>query len=452
MKNFNAKKISLLSLLIALIYVATAFIAFPNGFGGYLNLGDAFIIFTALNFNPFFAFVAGGLASALADITLGYTAYAPFTFIIKGLEGLICSYLARKHFINVKITVVISSTISAILMALGYYLTNAFLYDSFTTALYSLPFDLLQGLFGLLVGLSLTFTVTKIKAVNSYFDNAVTRYNYNPKSIVVFNDLSAFGGCSLVANISILTALGHTVHPIPTAVLSHQTSYGDYYMQDGYSTTKAIIEKLTQKKEQVDEVYSGFLGSSELLTDIINFAKISGAKLIIDPVLADDGKLYDCFTNDNVELYKKALSFAYAITPNLTEACYLTDYSYDEIINITNKIEFFEKVSLIAKKLHGFGVNKVIITGVYFDKYLYTIFYNGDKLKIFKQKRLQGSFSGTGDLFSSLYLGYFAKGYADTVAIKKSLDFISKAIKHSRNNGGYNPQGIEFSKIMKNLF
>ena len=102
--------------------------------------------------------------------------------------------------------------------------------------------------------------------------------------------------------------------------------------------------------------------------------------------------------------------------------------------------------------MHGFGVNKVIITGVYFDKYLYTVFYNGDKLKIFKQKRLQGSFSGTGDLFSSLYLGYLAKGYIDTVAIKKSLDFISKAIKHSRNNGGYNPQGIEFSKIMKNLF
>ena len=88
-----------------------------------------------------------------------------------------------------------------------------------------------------------------------------------------------------------------------------------------------------------------------------------------------------------MDCYKKALSFAYAITPNLTEACFLTDYSYDEIINITNKIEFFEKVSLIAKKLHGFGVNKVIITGVYFDKYLYTVFYNGDKLKIFLEKQ-----------------------------------------------------------------
>ena len=243
MKNLSTKKIALLSVTTALIYLATAFISIPNGFGGYFNLGDAFIIFCALSFNPIYAFFTGGIASALADITLGFTSYAPFTFLIKGIEGLICGYLAKKVFHGGKVTTCISAVISGLVMSCGYYFTTAFLYSSFETALLSLPFDILQGVVGVVVGLSVTVALSKVKSVNNITDNVFNIKNKKSKGVIIFNDLSSYGNCSLVANISVMTALGLSVHPVPTATLSHQTGYGDFFMQVTCDTAKNIIEK-----------------------------------------------------------------------------------------------------------------------------------------------------------------------------------------------------------------
>lgn len=87
---------SLMAVMSALVTVGTLIVQIPNGMGGYFNVGDVMIFVAALTFNPFVGGVAGGLGSALADIMLGFAAFAPFTLVIKGLEGVIASLIKNK--------------------------------------------------------------------------------------------------------------------------------------------------------------------------------------------------------------------------------------------------------------------------------------------------------------------------------------------------------------------
>ena len=87
MKNYGTREMVLAALGIALVYITTMFIKLPNSIGGYLNLGDGFILLFAGFLHPFTAFLVGGLGSALADLTGGYGTYAIATLIIKGIEG-----------------------------------------------------------------------------------------------------------------------------------------------------------------------------------------------------------------------------------------------------------------------------------------------------------------------------------------------------------------------------
>ena len=63
--------------------------------GGYINVGDVIIFTSAILFGPMVGALAGGIGSAVADILFGYPAFAPYTFVIKGLEGFVAGYISR---------------------------------------------------------------------------------------------------------------------------------------------------------------------------------------------------------------------------------------------------------------------------------------------------------------------------------------------------------------------
>ena len=96
-KKLTTSKIALYGMFMALNTVSTMIISIPSiATQGYINLGDAFVILSGLVLGPFGGLVVGGIGSALADILLGYAYYAPYTLIIKGLEGLIGVSIYRK--------------------------------------------------------------------------------------------------------------------------------------------------------------------------------------------------------------------------------------------------------------------------------------------------------------------------------------------------------------------
>lgn len=116
---------------------------------GYVNIGDTILLLAALILGPAAGFWAGAIGSALADMIAGYAMYIPFTFFVKGLEGLFAGFLYKK---TRKLSLAVF--IPAIWMAVGYFLTDWFLYG-LAAAFAAFPMNLLQGIFGAIFALVL---------------------------------------------------------------------------------------------------------------------------------------------------------------------------------------------------------------------------------------------------------------------------------------------------------
>lgn len=144
--KFSINQIALYGILMALTVLATMLVSVPTiATQGYINLGDAIVLLSGMILGPGGGFVVGGVGSALADIILGYSYYAPFTLVIKGIEGALGVLLFRK--ILKEKNMLIPLVVAGIWMAIGYLLAEILLYD-FPAAIASFPGNLLQGTVG----------------------------------------------------------------------------------------------------------------------------------------------------------------------------------------------------------------------------------------------------------------------------------------------------------------
>ncbi len=146
--NRSINRIVWTGLGIALTFLFTTFIAIPIGQFGYVNLGDSAILLFATFLRPLEAFIVGGIASALADLYLGYSHYALFTLVIKGLEGLCVAYLFAKLPHKMKLA---SYLLGCFILVAGYYFADALLYNSFVVAIAGVGFNFTQGVTSVIV-------------------------------------------------------------------------------------------------------------------------------------------------------------------------------------------------------------------------------------------------------------------------------------------------------------
>lgn len=162
--NTKTKKIVMAALMAALACVATMIIKIPSPLKGYLNLGDCIVLTAGWLLSPTYGFLAAGLGSALADVFSGYVTYAPATFIIKGLMALIAFY--RFKLLNKKIgnlpSRIISGIVAEIVMILGYFVFEGFLYGFIPSAV-NIPANGVQGIAGLIIGVILIKVFEKSK-------------------------------------------------------------------------------------------------------------------------------------------------------------------------------------------------------------------------------------------------------------------------------------------------
>ena len=165
MKN-KAQKIVIASLISALICVATMIIKIPTPLKGYVNAGDGFILVGASLLSPTYSFLSAAIGSALADVLSGYTTYAPATFLIKGLMGLVTTLILLK--LKEKncrfIMKLIPAILAEVIMVLGYFIFEGILYGFGPSAVNIIP-NVFQGIAGIIIGLSLMriFEKNKIK-------------------------------------------------------------------------------------------------------------------------------------------------------------------------------------------------------------------------------------------------------------------------------------------------
>lgn len=164
MKDMNTKAMVRYAILMALTTVMTMMVQIPTfGTNGYLNLGDMVVFLTALMLGWKGGLIVGGVGSALADILLGYTHYAPITLIVKGLEGYIAGRLFETR-IGQKMPIM-ATIIGGIWMAFGYYFAETFMYGV-KAALASVPGNLLQGFVGAITAVALFGALKKTKSFN----------------------------------------------------------------------------------------------------------------------------------------------------------------------------------------------------------------------------------------------------------------------------------------------
>lgn len=162
--------ISIIGIFAALICVLTMIISIPiPATQGFINIGDAGVMFTGLIFGPFIGGIAGGVGSALADIFLGYVIYAPATLIIKGLEGFLIGIIANPKYYYMKLNYrdFLAVVVGGLTMVFGYFIYEILLWG-FASALYEV---ILNGIvqFGVAGVISLLLIIGVRKSIVQSF-------------------------------------------------------------------------------------------------------------------------------------------------------------------------------------------------------------------------------------------------------------------------------------------
>lgn len=166
MNRLSVKQLVTMALLTGLVAVSTMVIQIPTiATAGFINFGDAMIFLSAVIFGPVTGFVAGGVGSALADVLTGYGHWAPFTLVIKSLEGLLCGYLfLMLSRIGMKklLAAGLSMTVAGTWMVIGYFFGAVILKGSAAIALTSVPGNIVQAVGSLILGLVLLLPLERI--------------------------------------------------------------------------------------------------------------------------------------------------------------------------------------------------------------------------------------------------------------------------------------------------
>lgn len=280
------------------------------------------------------------------------------------------------------------------------------------------------------------------------------------KRVATINDLSGLGKCSLTVALPILSVLGVQACPLPTAVLTNQTGFPSFYLDDYTDKIDHYIEQWQKRQVQFDGIYTGFLANEAQVAKIMEFIRVfrrPETLLLVDPVMGDHGKIYSTYTPSLCERMKHLVSLADAITPNLTEACILTGTDYETLVSHRQDKDYLEQVATLGKQLTAIGPHTVVITGVHIFcaeddcEYIYNVAVSGDKVSYARSRAFGGGYSGTGDIFASVLCGYLIQGRSAEAAVKKASAFVEAALRDTYAAGIDRNEGILFEKHISML-
>lgn len=253
------------------------------------------------------------------------------------------------------------------------------------------------------------------------------------KKVAAIHDISGVGRCSLTVIIPVLSAMGIQVCPVPTAVLSAHTGYGEFVMRDLTDYLPAALEHYKKMGTQFDCVYSGFLASAEQIDYCRDFfLSFPDALKVVDPVMGDDGKAYATYTNELCSRMSELVAVADIITPNLTEAAILLGEPYP-----TAPLTHSEAKSWLVR-LSKQGAKVVVITSCPLaDGGMSTVGYDKESNSFWMVKNdyVPMSYSGSGDMFASVLTGGLLKGDSLPIAMNRATSFTQLAVKKTYSYG-----------------
>lgn len=270
------------------------------------------------------------------------------------------------------------------------------------------------------------------------------------KRIATIQDISCVGKCSLTVALPIISAMGVEAAIIPTAVLSTHTMFSGFTFKDLADQIKPITEHWKKENFDFDCIYTGYLGSFEqidLMKEMFETFKTENNFTFVDPAMGDNGKLYPAFDEAFAKHMATLCAKADIIDPNITEACYMTGVPYKEDYDL----DFVKDILL---KLCDMGAKVSIITGVNFEKGITGIMgydsKNGEFFE-YRHEKLPYSYHGTGDIFSSTYVGALVRGYSYVEAGKIAALYTSECIRLTIADGKEKWYGVHFEQAIEYL-
>lgn len=275
------------------------------------------------------------------------------------------------------------------------------------------------------------------------------------KNVALINDLSGFGRCSLTAAIPVISALGITGHPMPTAVLTGQSGYPVFHCSDMTDMLPKYTDAWKKNKATFDGIYSGYLTGPKQIESLEEFIKEFRNEhtfVLVDPVMGDNGSVYGIYSAELLQKMKELSMKANMITPNLTEACLLADVDYESLVSSYVGKSLLDKTAEVGKWLRDDADVKqdVIITGIKINEdgtdYMYNLAVTDGGMYTERQKLFDRSFSGTGDLFASTMCGLKMNGHSTHRSMEIAGQFIHKSIMDTISYDLSRNDGINFEK------
>ncbi len=243
------------------------------------------------------------------------------------------------------------------------------------------------------------------------------------KLVLTVQDISCVGQCSLTVALPIISAFGIETAVLPTAVLSNHTGgFKSWTFLDLTEEIPKISQKWGEEGISFDAIYTGYMGSErqiDCVVDLIRARLAKGGITVVDPVMADNGRMYAGFKDTFVGEMKKLVRVADVILPNITEACFLSGVPYVE------GCQTEEYVNRLIRGLVAEGARNIVLTGVTFspDK-LGVAVWDGKSVEYRFENYVDKRSHGTGDVFASAFVGAYLQG--DSLA--EAAHFAAKTV------------------------
>jgi pyridoxine kinase len=272
------------------------------------------------------------------------------------------------------------------------------------------------------------------------------------KRALAIHDISCFGRCSLTVALPILSAAGIETVVIPTAVLStHTGGFTGFTYRDLTQDILPIVNHWRGLELGFDSIYTGFLGSFEqvdIVSETFDLLKNKDTLIVVDPVMADYGKLYSIFPANFPEGMRKLCKKADVIVPNLTEAALLLDEPYHDGPHSQPEIEH------ILRSLSALGPKYIVVTGVSYDGVqLGSASYdaNTGQFSFASELRIEPMYHGTGDVFASALVAALIGGRTLAEASEIAVHFTVASIARTKASGIDNRFGVNFEAGLAGL-
>ncbi|MGN1070982.1 MAG: pyridoxamine kinase [Candidatus Fimadaptatus sp.] len=262
-----------------------------------------------------------------------------------------------------------------------------------------------------------------------------------------------YGRSAMAVSVPALAALGCQPCAMPTAVLSsHPGGFRLFQMQDMTGQLERQIEHYAQEQIDMDALMTGYLYNlrqQELAMRFISQQRSrSLGRVLIDPVMGDNGTPYKIITPELMEGMRTLVRYADIITPNMSEACWLLGREFTR--EPLSRAEAMD----MARALAAMGPRQVVITSVHIESGWANLYYDAERHEqgVAAYEVLERQYPGTGDLFAAVLMGsVLGRGMSIEEAVMRAGGFVYRAVKRTIEADTPTREGVHFEALLGEL-